>query len=370
MSKRPAPQDGPRRARRPASSALLALALLPAAWAAAGELGADVDFGNAGRAISVAVAPAAAGDIVYDSGESGRISEPWDTLLFQGVSPDFGVAFQASRRDALGRWSPWTPATIKRYSGGRFWAKVPMPPSAPGRVRIRAIAGAALAAHAIEVFTVEVFTQDAPVPFSQAPILSTGPAFPGLHGRAEWGARPPKQDYEPDAPYRLTLHHTSGLQTGTLADSLKEVSFIQDFHQNGRGWNDIAYHFLIDAAGRVFEGRPLGALGAHTLHNNIGNVGIVMLGTYHPPKNDQPTAAELDAFVSIGRFLKAVYGVDPATLRGHRDYKQTDCPGDVLYPLLGKLKTEIGKPSSGPILGVTPVGPGKVVVPVAVRPGL
>jgi hypothetical protein len=79
-------------------------------------------------------------------------------------------------------------------------------------------------------------------------------------------------------------------------------------------------------------------LGAHTLANNEGNIGIVLLGTYHPPVNDVPTKAQLDAVIALGRYLVSRYGIDPKALKGHRDYKQTDCPGDIAYAKLDALR--------------------------------
>ena len=138
------------------------------------------------------------------------------------------------------------------------------------------------------------------------------------------------------------MHHTDGRYTANLADSLDETRFIQDFHQNGRKWSDIAYHYVVDPLGNIIEGRPLETLGAHTLSNNEGNVGIVLLGTYHSPKNDQTTAAQLSAVTAIGRFLVKRFGIEPASLKGHRDYKQTDCPGDLAYPKLSELRKAFG----------------------------
>jgi hypothetical protein len=164
---------------------------------------------------------------------------------------------------------------------------------------------------------------------------------PAVHDRSEWHAVPPHEAYTPHTPYRITLHHSDTRQSTDLAQTLQEVRFIQDFHMNGRGWNDIGYHFLIDAAGHVIEGRPEGVVGAHVENQNTGNIGIVMLGTYHPPKNDPVTKAQLDAFEAVASYIVAKYGVNPDTLKGHRDYKSTDCPGDELYAMLPELKARL-----------------------------
>eukprot|EP01084_Bolivina_argentea_P183959 317370_1 len=58
-------------------------------------------------------------------------------------------------------------------------------------------------------------------------------------------------------PYVITIHHTA-VPTQSLAtnESITKVQAIQDFHQYTRNWCDIAYHFLIDSAGNIFQGRP------------------------------------------------------------------------------------------------------------------
>ena len=94
----------------------------------------------------------------------------------------------------------------------------------------------------------------------------------------------------------------------------------------------------MDPVGNVIEARPLETLGAHTLNNNEGNVGIVLLGLYHAPRNDKPTAAQLASVGELGRFLVKRFGIDPDSLKGHRNYKKTDCPGDLAYDRLAELR--------------------------------
>jgi hypothetical protein len=275
---------------------------------------------------------------VYDSGLSDPIPEAWDTVLIQGESAEPEIAFQAGRGDG----KDWKTLEIHRFPGGRFWAKARMDKAA-GPLRLRALAAGARTGRNVAVYGVEVFV-DEPAGADAPAVPPRGPQNPGavrplVHGRAEWGAAPPTQPWSPDPlPWRVTLHHSDGKHTTTLAQSEAEARFIQDFHVHGRGWIDIAYHFLVDAQGNVLEGRPEGVLGAHTLANNEGNIGIVLLGTYHPPVNDVPTKAQLDAVAALGRYLVARYGINPKELKGHRDYKQTECPGDVAYAELDALR--------------------------------
>lgn len=323
-----------------------ALLLLAAAGSRAQDLGADVHFGaRHGADFSVAAEPGGWGRVLFDSGVSDPLTDDWDTVLVHGVLPDAGVRFQVLRP---GGSAAWVELQVKRFPDGRFWAKGRVKKGA-GPLRLRAVDAGTTVDHTVSVYGVEAYADGPPAPAPPS-VPTRGPMDPGavpplVHSRAEWKAQPPTNPFSPDPlPWRVTLHHSDGRYTTSLAQSMEEARFIQDFHQHGRGWSDVGYHYMVDPLGNILEGRPLGTLGAHTLSNNEGNVGIVLMGTYHAPKNDKPTAAQLAAVASIGRFLVKRFGIDPASLKGHRDYKQTDCPGDLAYPKLPELRQAFGNP--------------------------
>jgi hypothetical protein len=334
-----------------------ALAALVAGAAAASDSGTNVTFSATHGARFSVTAQGAGARVLFESGVSDPIPDAWDTVLIQGELPDPGVVFQVQRADAglvVGTPSAWTDLELHRYGSGRFWGKARLPKAA-GPLSLRALDAGVLSDHTVEVYAVEVFV-DEPAQAGAPAVPPRGPADPTatrplVHTRAEWGAVTPAQPYSPDPlPWRATLHHSDGKYTRTLDESKAEARFIQDFHIHGRGWNDIGYHFLVDSVGNILEGRPEGVLGAHTLGNNEGNVGIVLLGNYHPPKNDKPTKAQLEAVASIGRYLVARYGIDPKSLRGHRDYKGTDCPGDQAYAKLDWLRLAFAGLPTPPLL--------------------
>lgn len=300
---------------------------------------------RARRGAKFSVQASSGTSVVFLSGVSDPAAVDWDTVLIQGELPDSAVRFQAAHPGAP---TVWLDLQVKRYPDGRFWARGRLPKSRKS-VALRALAAGVAKDHEVALFSVEVFV-DAPetpaagVPPTPAP-EDPSATPPAVHSRAEWNALPPKNPLEPDLhPWRITLHHTDGRYTNGLAQSLQEARFIQDFHQNGRKWSDIAYHYLVDPSGNIIEGRPLGTLGAHALHNNDGNVGIVLLGNYHEPRYDRTTPAQLAAVAALGRFLVRRFGIAPSTLKGHRDYKMTDCPGDLAYPKLAELR-EAFKPA-------------------------
>lgn len=277
--------------------------------------------------------------------ESDWIAEPFDVVLVGGVGGGSGSTIQVSRSDAAGLWSAWVDARPRRHPAHRFWAKAVFPDARAGRVRLRAGGPSA----DVEFLAIETFRSDAreerprssPRSLPEPPVEPAAPE-PELVERAQWGAKPPREPFSPLAPERLTQHHTAGKRTTGLQESLAEMRFLQDFHQAGRGWNDIGYHYLIDGAGRIFRGRPLDAQGAHVLGHNEGNVGISLMGNYHPPYDDAVTPAQREAIRRLGAWLRDRHGIAPATYLGHRDYNpRTACPGELAYALMPEIRRAI-----------------------------
>lgn len=169
---------------------------------------------------------------------------------------------------------------------------------------------------------------------------------PRIISREEWGAAPPKYNYT-NHPYfdKLTLHHAACCGAENIVEGIEAVRGIQDFHQNGRGWNDIGYHFLVDRAGNIYQGRPETVLGAHVGGANTGNIGVCILGCYHPPEancNQTLTLTSRDTIVKLFAWISQAYGQDPNVLLGHRDYfGTTACPGDNVWPYLTGIRTDI-----------------------------
>ena len=184
---------------------------------------------------------------------------------------------------------------------------------------------------------------------------------PALITRSNWGADPfvlgnPVPLANPSYDY-MTFHHAAGFSATTFEEGLVQVKAIQDLHQNIRGWSDIGYQFIIDRSGRVYQGRPfldssttlaqgpVLARGAHVGGFNTGNIGICMLGCYHPSEGsfcqEVPTTESLQTFVTLFAFLSDRYGPAAANIRGHRDWSSTACPGDNNYPLLPTVRADV-----------------------------
>ena len=171
---------------------------------------------------------------------------------------------------------------------------------------------------------------------------------PKVIPRSEWGANPPKYNYS-NHPYfdKMTLHHSAGWGATTIEEGKAAVKSIQEFHQDGRGWSDIGYHFVVDMGGNIYQGRPETVLGAHVGGANTGNIGVCILGCYHPPETnitcrDEMTYATEKSLIHLYSWIADTYEIAPRVLKGHRDYfGTTSCPGDNVWPMIPQMKADI-----------------------------
>ncbi len=129
----------------------------------------------------------------------------------------------------------------------------------------------------------------------------------------------------------LVVHHSASVLDGPRD--------IQKLHMEKRGYADIGYHYLIDAAGLLYEGRAVGVRGAHTGGFNTGTVGVCLLGNF---ENQWPAMAQLEALRGLGAGLTAAYGL--THLASHHGFQPgaTVCPGHNLEPLLPDLAGVMG----------------------------
>ncbi|MFN7141170.1 MAG: N-acetylmuramoyl-L-alanine amidase, partial [Limisphaerales bacterium] len=129
---------------------------------------------------------------------------------------------------------------------------------------------------------------------------------PSICTRSCWGARAPKCSLsQMSALNRAIIHHTAGasdFNTTGLENSKTIVRGVQNLHMDSNGWCDIAYHFLVDKHGNIFEGRSgsMSSLpkGSHDGHN-LNSFGFTLLGYFHPPYNHQAPWAMRDAIYDV-----------------------------------------------------------------------
>lgn len=201
---------------------------------------------------------------------------------------------------------------------------------------------------------------------------------PPVHTRAAWapGGWNSAPAVCPAAPVVMddlrfaVVHHTAGSNSYSAADVPGILAGIYRFHTASRGWCDIAYNFLVDRFGRVWEGRMGGIhaapWGGHTLGFNELSTGIALLGQHHPgasPAVAQPSAAALDAVRDVLAWKLGSHGLDPAgdvtltsggstrypegqvvtlpVIQGHRHTGTTSCPGDLVFNRFAWLRQQV-----------------------------
>ena len=109
-----------------------------------------------------------------------------------------------------------------------------------------------------------------------------------------------------------------------------KVAEMRKWHVQGRGWNDIGYHFLIDRPGDVAEGRPVAQTGAHVMGHNTGTIGICLIGGHGSAETDRFhqhfTEAQNEALQLLLVKLQGRFGPG-LKVSGHNEYAAKACPG-------------------------------------------
>jgi hypothetical protein len=165
--------------------------------------------------------------------------------------------------------------------------------------------------------------------------------------RAKWAATPaiPARLTASSGSWsRITVHHSAEyaglLRQGGIVESARAIQGIQRYHVETKGYGDIAYHFLVDPTGNVFEGRSLSWQGAHAGGtNNVKNIGICLLGDFD---REAPTATSLAALERLVAGLRTRYGIASSGVYGHGELRTTECPGRHLRTWLASFRNRSG----------------------------
>ncbi len=159
--------------------------------------------------------------------------------------------------------------------------------------------------------------------------------------RQQWGAKPMTRSYRDHHIHRITLHH-QGVRHTSAQNTAERLKKMQQYHQSETvGFNDIAYHFIIDPNGGVYEGRPFNAVGeTQTDYDPTGHLLICLLGDFD---EQTPTKPAIEALTKLSTWAVQAFDTDVETIQGHRDHTEGTCPGSNLYRLIqeGTLKARV-----------------------------
>jgi hypothetical protein len=144
------------------------------------------------------------------------------------------------------------------------------------------------------------------------------------------------------------VHHTGGGPAdNNYSDPAAKINGIYNYHVTSGGYCDIAYNFIIDKNGGIWEGRAGGVensvFGAHALNYNAHSTGIVVLGDFTYIDPGQPAK---DAVVALIAWKFSIHGVNPAgkpnnEIWAHREVNSTACPGDLFYDDLPWVRSQV-----------------------------
>ncbi|ORV92460.1 N-acetylmuramoyl-L-alanine amidase [Mycobacterium interjectum] len=147
----------------------------------------------------------------------------------------------------------------------------------------------------------------------------------------------------------MTLHHEA-VVLGDNRNAPGRLRQDQRYHQDQKGWIDIAYHVGVDRDGNIYELRSTEIAGdTATDYNTTGHFLVLCEGDF-----DQEAVSEAQLHGAAVAFAWAVqnFRIATDTLAGHRDLAQTSCPGANLYAHLtsGDLKRRVNDlVSAGPV---------------------
>lgn len=122
----------------------------------------------------------------------------------------------------------------------------------------------------------------------------------------------------------LALHHTAGPAT-------QAPSEIKAFHEKGRGWPHIGYHYLVYATGEVFKTLPLSAVPICVKGRNLEVVCIALVGDFEK----EPWPPYMPGYKAAWRLAQEIVRSMPfLELKLHRELSPTQCPGRITWGLL------------------------------------
>ncbi|MFH1330078.1 MAG: N-acetylmuramoyl-L-alanine amidase, partial [Actinomycetota bacterium] len=307
----------------------------------------------------------------------------WETgglSAFSGWGGLSGEPHGAVRFGHDGLWGPWVPLVGDDLQVPGGWGSSLVPGGDADAYQVRGVPWGAVSPRVVVINTTD------------GPLVTVGQRPSGVSAladclsRAEWGADESLrftggvEDW-PAAfePVRvMTVHHTATVNSDP--DPAATVRAIYVYHTVDRGWGDIAYQYLIDEAGRVYEGRwsggesvPCGeggdgsdfghdetagelVTGGHVYCYNRGNLGVALLGDFTRVEPRPAARAALESALAENAIR---HGLDPLgmvfyeapndveacadtvdayieVIAAHTDWPDpagaTACPGSTFYP--------------------------------------
>lgn len=156
----------------------------------------------------------------------------------------------------------------------------------------------------------------------------------------DWGGTPAPDTTQTHEPEFITVHHAGeDWKEGKKVEDY--LINLQNWSRSEKNWIDIPYHYIIDLEGKIWEGRDTSYPGdTNTSYDPTGHILTMLVGNY---ENIKPTKDQIESLINLLTWQTQEFDIKPETLKAHKDYAVTACPGKNLYPYInnGYLLKEI-----------------------------
>jgi len=159
------------------------------------------------------------------------------------------------------------------------------------------------------------------------------PYSPALVTREQWRAKPPLPGMKPQVPRGIIIHHTAVRQNPSISLDSKMRNLQSFSQQPGHvspkvlkpAWPDVPYHYYIDNAGQVAEGRDVRFAGdTNTKYDTVGYIQVVLEGDFEV---ERPADAQVELTRQLLVLLTLSWSVPMNRITVHKDHAATTCPG-------------------------------------------
>ena len=308
-----------------------------------------------------------------------------------------------------GVWGAWTPLPVSEHgpdpesleaAGVRFGTEPLLTEASDGvQVRIDTPGGQAPVDPQLTLLDNPVVDDDARIappgtsmPISTVAASTTSAPMPQIITRAQWGANEAQRRGAPQYSGTIKaafLHHTVTTNDYTPEQAAQQVRNLYGWFTKGLRYSDMAYNFIVDRYGRLYEGRAGGmdraVIGGHTAGFNNDTFAVSALGNFQKAAlAPEQMSVVNESVAQLMAWKLAMSHRDPngsavlvsdsgagtsryrpgqqattSVIGGHRDIGNTACPGRYLEPQVPTIRSLVSAK-----MGVTTFNP-SITGPVA-----
>lgn len=168
----------------------------------------------------------------------------------------------------------------------------------------------------------------------------------------------------------LSIHHTQSRATHVKYSEEELLRFVQEYHQGGETgkgelirFRDIAYHYLVGHTGKIYKGRdesrapasfthylsdselegarykngkvmPVKVVSKESPGNSVGHLTVSFICGRNSKGVVQDAVLPADSMAEAARLVAELlvkHDLKPSDIRAHREFANTECPGDEIY---------------------------------------